>query len=213
MPPLKPVMGVAKCIVLGEMSGVACVNIFHWAKGSRTPFTQTELNTLASQLRAQYVSRFMEHIHPDYVLGSVEAIDLSTDEGLSGIASGSTPGTAAGAHMPANAAVCVTWKIGRRYRGGHPRNYLPPPGDVAITASQNSWDADYVTQVEASASNFRSSMNQVGATAGSLCCVHRYRTFTEGQVTELDPPQVSLFIGQTVDNRIDSQRRRLGPDR
>jgi len=115
--------------------------------------------------------------------------------------------------MPASAAVCVTWKIGKRYRGGHPRTYFPPPGDVAMTASVNSWDQDFIDQYHTAAGNFRQAMQQVTVTPGDLCCVHRYRTLEAGVVTTLDPPQVSRFIDHDVDNRIDSQRRRLGPDR
>ena len=214
MPPQEPVQGVAKLIYNGASGGVQVANVMHWAKDSRTAFTQGEIGALATAARSNFVQHFIPHIHPDYALGSVDAIDLTSEVGVVAAVGGSTPGTAAGARLPSSAAVCITWKISRRYRGGHPRTYLAPPGDVVLTASPNTWDPDFVTAIEGAALAFRNALNTtVGGAPGELVCVHRYRTNSEGIREILKPPLVDVYVDSSVDTRVDSQRRRLGPDR
>lgn len=58
-----------------------------------------------------------------------------------------TVGTRAGVALPANVAVLYNFKIGRRYRGGKPRVYLPLGADGDQLTSQT-WQSSFVTNVQ-----------------------------------------------------------------
>lgn len=56
-------------------------------------------------------------------------------------------GTRAGTALPANVAALINFKIGRRYRGGKPRIYLPVGADGDQADSQH-WLGSFVTNVQ-----------------------------------------------------------------
>lgn len=208
MPALKPVPNTARVVVNMTLSGLPIVNVFHYTKVTPvTPFTQAEIDNLASVFRTSFSTAFMPNLNVALILGVVTATDLSSDIGVVGSSTGSTAGGNAGNPHPANVALCVTWRINRHYRGGHPRSYLAGTNSTHAQ-TVNTWAGTTVTNFTTAATTFRTSVNAwtgtTGAT-GALVAVHRKK-----DNVDYATPLISVITGATVGPRIDSQRRRLG---
>lgn len=209
MPSLPFVPGVAKIIVKQTLSLGNVYNILHADGGAGTGWTSTELNALASAVRGAWVTNVLPLVTQNLLLNEVTAIDLASDTGATGIATGTNAGTKITAAQPANCAVCWSWQIARRYRGGHPRTYIAGlVSDQVSNVSSITSAAQSAHQSAAAA--VRTAVNGVTTSAGTakLATVHYYK-----DKTLLATPLVSQITGVSVDTRIDSQRRRLGKDR
>src|SRR4029453_4305229 len=131
MAQLKPVQGVARIAVRGMANGRPIVNVFHMRKytvpgGTSLPWTQSEMTTLAGFVNTQFKAKFESLLNTAYVGDTITAIDLTSQTGYEGSATNTTSGSGAGAQVPQSACACITWKIARHYRGGHPRTSLGP---------------------------------------------------------------------------------------
>jgi len=122
---------------------------------------------------------------------------------------GETGSGGSGAAVPQSAAACITWKIPRHYRGGHPRTYIGPLPTTAIN-NPTSLTTTYTDGLQTRANTFLAGVNSIvlGTATARLVCLHRYK-----DKVELDPPTTTLIDTAYCDSRIDSQRRRLGKDR
>jgi len=209
VPPLPFVPGVAKIIVKQNLAGVNCYNILHADGGAGTGWTTTELNALASAVRSSWVTNVIPLQSSNLTLQDVTCIDLASETGPSGVATGSTAGTGTSSTAGANAAVCWSWQISRRYRGGHPRTYIGGIPSIQLS-NANTIVTTYQTAHANAAAALRTAVNGVTTSAGTakLAVVHYYRA-----KILLDTPLVSQITGVAVDTRLDSQRRRLGRDR
>lgn len=211
MPPLPPLPGAVRIRIQQTLGGVNLQQVQHAIRsGAQTPWTQADVDQLAGNVRAVWVSNFIPLQVTALNLGAVVVEDLSSATGPVGTASGSTNGTDAGAPLSANAAACISWKIARRYRGGHPRMYVGGIAQTRLT-NANTWLPAFVTAVDAAAEAFRTAINATVLAGGGnaqLAVVH-YRA----NGLPLVPPQASIITSAVVDTRVDSQRRRLGRDR
>lgn len=209
MPALPFVPGVAKIIVKQTLASQNMFNIFHADGGAGTGWSATELNALAAAVRSSWVTNVLPLQSNTVILNEVTAIDLASDIGASGIATGTNAGTNVSFAQPANSAVCWSWQIARRYRGGHPRTYI---GGLCANQVSNPSSITSAAQTShaAAAAALRTAVNGVTTSAGTakLAVVHYYRA-----KVLLETPLVSQISGVSVDTRIDSQRRRLGRDR
>lgn len=206
-----PVPGVARVTVQGTASGIPIVNVFHVRKtgGAVTPFSDAALDAIANLVGAAWDSRIAPTLNTAYVPGSTQSVDLGTDISHVGFRANTSIGIASGPHVPQSLCCVISWKIVRHYRGGHPRTYIGPLGDSAIS-NNTTLSAGTVSSLGTAAANFRSDINSSSpdGTAIEMCAVHRWRN-----LAKLTPPQTSQIVGVAVDNRLDTQRRRLGPDR
>lgn len=209
MPALPAVPGTARIVIAQTLGSVAVANVLHAYGGNGAGYSSAELTSLATTVRSSWVSNVIPLQDADLTLLDVVATDLSTDVGLAGTASGTTPGTAVGTSLPANVALCWSWKIANRYRGGHPRTYIAGATQTH-QLNPNTWTPAYVTSHLAAAAAVRAAVNGlvVGATTWNLGCVSYY---SGGAVRP--SPIFRSYTAVAVDNRIDSQRRRLGRDR
>jgi hypothetical protein len=135
--------------------------------------------------------------------------NLSSDTGATTVlALGGTPGTPA-LTSPNSLACCVTWKIDRHYRGGHPRSYIGPVSN-AFMENQTTFTSAFVGTMLTSANAFRTAVNSIAISGGSaeLVAVHRVRSGAQ-----LAVPLISPITTAAVDSRVDTMRRRLGRDR
>src|SRR5262245_40645597 len=206
---LKPVAQTARLVVSYKWLQRPCVNVFHWFKAAPvTPFTQAEIDGLASSTVGLFGTHFAPVMDADVLITGCTATDLSSETGRVGVGTASTAGTLVGTSNPASVALCITWTIARHYRGGHPRSYMAGTVQSDLTGIHQ-WNSTRAAAWNSAASAFRTAMNglQPGTTAtGQMVAVHRFRN-----KLELDPPLVSPITGNRVDIRIDSQRRRTGP--
>ena len=208
MPAQAAVPGVARCAVRGTASGAAIVNVFHvkWSGGA---MSTADVTYIANLVKTAYETNIAPRLNGTWSGDSVRAVDLI---GLFGaeatVPLAGTPGSSS-LNVPQSACACITWKIARHYRGGHPRTYVGPLHTSHIE-SPTSLASTYMASLLTSARAFRTAIN-TGTTAGNtMRLVSVHRTLNGVQ---LSVPDVVDIDDAAVDSRIDSQRRRLGPDR
>lgn len=208
---LQPVAGVARCVFAGISGGQPIINVMHVQNGGPggPAYTQSAIDQLATSLASLYTGNLMPLVNNNYAAVGVTCTDLSSDLGVVGVAPMTGTGTNSGSGTTNGTAVVISWKIARHYRGGHPRTYLPAPASANIT-NPTSFLGTYVTTVNNAATAFRTAVNAliIASNTQRLCTVHR---ISGG--AELPVPTVDVIIGNSVDTRIDTQRRRLGRDR
>jgi hypothetical protein len=133
------------------------------------------------------------------------ALGVNIPDGRSGGHSTSTD-------LSVNTALCVSWQVAAHYRGGHPRTYFCGLKQND-TVDVQSWTPSTISAWQSAANAFHATVNTFnygaiqGVRLGTVSFVLRnqwrsptvFRDFVNG--------------GAVVDSRIDSMRRRLGPDR
>lgn len=212
MPPLLPVPGVARvvCNGISSITGNVWINVFHVGRVSPGgAFLQTDVDAIAAAVRGGWAAQFAPLQASSITLTEVQATDLTNSFGLVGTASGSTLGGIGTGFMPPQCAIGISWSQSQHYRGGHPRTYLPAPVNAQLQASgSNLLSPAAATSYDTAAENFRTAVSAAATfTPVQLVLVRRI-----GNKAVLDPPLVNPILGSTVDRRLDTQRRRLGPD-
>lgn len=214
MPPLQPAAHILRVRLAGSIQAVSPWNvILHWNYTGPQP-PSTTINALC----AGFATAWNTHLAPVHSSGvqltTVEAVDLTAPDAAFGSALVSYAGALGTTPLPASTAVCVSWKVNYRWRGGHPRSYFPA-GVAASTTNMRNWTSIAVQNFETAVNGWFGAMNAVtsGAVSGRLTCLRRYYTPVKGQPpVEFTPPLPLDFVAFDVDSRIDTQRRRLGPD-
>lgn len=108
-------------------------------------------------------------VHQDWSLNEVDVLDIATYTGHSSKVSMSHPGGYTGATIPASAAANIEFLISRRYRGGKPRMFSPPPGNTAMQ-SAGLWLPGFLPQWQTGMTAFIAAV--VGQTFGSIVIQH-----------------------------------------
>lgn len=174
--------------------------------------TTTELNALAAACRAKYATRFLPLLRTEVELQNTQVVLYSAGDALEGhdgtIVTG---GHSTGARLPANVACCVSWPIAPVYRGGHARSYL-----TGLTSDQvaavNTFDATFLTTLRAAANSFHTDLEAITGISSSITTIeHGVVSFVRAGAWRT-PPVFYRITGAAVDGRVDTQRRRLGPD-
>jgi len=109
--------------------------------------------TLASDIADAWNTNLASAVDAGYALNEVDVLDIATDSGLSGQWSGSHAGTDTSGQLPVQTAQNIEFGIGRRYRGGKPRMFLPPAGIDALH-DQATWDSAHLGVVNTAVTAF-----------------------------------------------------------
>jgi hypothetical protein len=207
MAPLPPVPQVLRVAFSGTYYGARWANVMHVRYSGTRPFP-ADLDTFCSDMGTAYDGHLLEHISDGVTLTDIDAVDLTDSLGAVGHHSGSYPGDVAGDSLTASVAVCLSWKISRRYRGGHPRTYLCGIPD-SVTANVQQLSAGAVTNYLSDATGFMNAVNAIvlGGATVSLGCVHYVRNGSP-----LSPGEFDTIQSAAVHPRLDSQRRRTGKE-
>lgn len=207
----QPVFGVARVVFRGVSALQPVVNVMHVQNNAPTgsSFTQPQIDQLATSMASLFVGNLVPLASSSYVGIDCTATDLSSDLGVVGQAPMIGSGLGSGPTIPNSTCVCISWKIPRHYRGGHPRTYIGPLATSSILTNTTLATA-FLTTAQNAANAFRTAVNALSLSGqpARLVCVHRIA----GGVTLADP-LVDGITGNVVDTRIDTQRRRLGKDR
>jgi len=188
--------------------GAAKWNVLQHVGHSSPGLTTADLNTFAGAVRGIWNTNFAPLMNTNVTMQSVECVDISNTSGAVGTNNtasiGSRSGTTA---LPASVALVLSWKIARRFKGGHPRTYLP--GMLgADTVSLTQWTGAYLTLALAAGEAYRVGINGLslaGSTGVYLACLSYY---TGGALRPV--PRIDAISACQVHTRVDSQRRRLG---
>lgn len=124
-------------------------------------------------------------------------------------ATGSDP--VAGNALPPNVAAVISWDVDKRYKGGHPRTYLPGIGEGnLVNPGGTNWNATFTSGLKAAGKTFLTqfisalSAQLAGAAVGTLSRRSNYVWNT--------PPNFWPYIDTKSHPRVDTQRRRLGKE-
>lgn len=208
MPALPPVPDVIKAEIGGTYHDAKWINIYYVGYTGGAP-SATDLDNWVASWITNSAPLYADEMSADNEITSVKATDLATDTGATWESAASVFGVRAGDFMPSSVAMVASLEINRRYRGGHPRKYLPwgTAGTMA-SGSTIDWDPAFVIDC---ASKFAAILsNMIGFTSGTTNWVNvvnvSYVTAKARRVT----PQVDVITGGVIRPRICSQRRRLG---
>lgn len=163
MPPLPPVPNVIKAQLLWSDAGDADVRsnqYFRYSGGTPSP---TDANVLAAGIYAAMATHSNQW-GEDTQLTGVEVTDLASAGGGQGLHAESTTGTRLGTPVAGGTAVVVGYVIGRRYRGGKPRNYFPffTSSDLA---TRQGWAAGNVTALNSALATYFAAV--IGLSSGT----------------------------------------------
>jgi hypothetical protein len=215
MPPLPSVPNVIKCVISTELSGAPVENIFHISYSGAAPSSGTLGTWLTSDFLPPTETFYNAEGSTSLTGVSVELTDLSSDLGAVATEALTVTGVRTGDFAPASAAVCISWTINRRYRGGHPRTYFPfGTAGTYEAGSSKLWDtsflSDVLTKSEAWTAGWYGTTT-AGTTFEQLVNV----SYIDKNLNPTPPyrrttPVVDAIVAQVVKQRICSQRRRLG---
>lgn len=213
MPVLPPAPLGIRCIAKGYSYASPWANIFYLQYTAGTP-TASDLTTLATSVGASYHTNLMLSSTTGTHLTSMTLVDINTNSGNSGVDLTDRQGLIGTAGLPAQCTMVVSWKISRRYRGGHPRNYLPGPADSLRLDFQH-WTTTAATNQQAGGIAFITAVNALSSASTGSVRLGTYSFYQGVDPTTHKPilraiPLFEQYITAHVDARIDTQRRRLG---
>lgn len=123
MPPRAPVPKTVLCSLIFDIgSDLNAVTRFYITYTGTAP-TAAQLNTFAALIGTSFGTVLKGAMDTSSSLAAVTCEDLTSSSGAVGSANPAITGTLAGAPMGASTCFVVSYTIGRRYRGGHPRGY------------------------------------------------------------------------------------------
>lgn len=219
MPALPDVPNVAR-VVLGYAwdEDVHVINRF-FQKYAGSPFTDADALAYCNSVHAAWIAHLQTFTTPNVTLEFVEVTDLSSTSGSQVLQPFTTVGTGTPPSVTANTALVIREHIERRYRGGHPRQYLPGMQSTATTDAQT-WSPTLVTNIGTAYAAFRAAAGS-GLPSGnqpvtdvSVSYYHGYtnHTFPSGRVrpvpTLRGTPIVDPIASFSVNPKMGSQRRR-----
>lgn len=206
MPPLPVVPGAIKVEFLWTQAGVPAANVLHIGYTGGPPVT-SDLVSLGEQLNTDFWPSDMSALFSTATtFVGFRCTDLSSSTGAVGeFADGST-GTDELGDNPAQACMLVNFGITRRYRGGHPRMYLPALGRNAL-ATPSTWSTAAVSAATTVISAMLADM--VSHTFGSIVttgfvCV----SYIDAGAPRVDPLVEPITAG-VVSGLMATQRRRV----
>lgn len=187
-------------------------NTFWVRNGAGTAPSQSEFDAFLTHFVNQYEQYFAPQLSNQMAWTNVDGL-YYVPGGISVAGQRTTAATGgkAGAHLPANCAICVGWTVQAHYKGGHPRTYLPGPAGDQVQGGRRFLQA-YCDAVKVAANNFLGGVNGYAGT--TINNVHLGVVSFVLRKEWRSPPVFRDFNpnGAHVDARIDSQRRRLGRD-
>lgn len=215
MPALPAVPGVVQVEWGGTLSGTnKWLNRVHIAYTGAPP-SLIDLTAYATNIAGALVAQLTPLQPAATTIDGVTVVDLSSALGAVGESFGSTPGTRAGGEIPGSAAALVSYRVLRRYRGGHPRTYLPV-GVTTDLLTQSTWQAAFVTAVGAAIDGI---LVACVTTSGAFTPSHQVSVSYYGGAPPVDEksalravPIVDAIADDAfvVSAEVASQRRRIG---
>lgn len=175
--------------------------------------------TIAGDVAAAWSSHLARDVQENISLTEVDVIDIASLTGASGQWTGNNVGTDSSSALPAQTATNVEFNIARRYRGGKPRMFLPPPGADSLS-TPDKFTTTFVDQVNGDMAAFMAALAALSVGAvGTLAHVNLsyysgFKNITNSSGRERAVPQyrdaalLDTVSGYATKSVIGSQRRR-----
>ncbi len=175
MPPLPPVGQVLRVALEGF---VDTEDVYNWANILHWPYTgAAPSNADCAAIGAYIAGQWVTHMAPECPspthLTNVNVIDLTGPTAGQWDTVVNDAGTRGDDSIPANAAFLISYPVGTRYRGGHPRTYLYVLGNADLEGAAK-WSTLATAEVLAHWIAFIQAINghvQGGTTLGTFCAV------------------------------------------
>jgi hypothetical protein len=165
-----------------------------------------DLNDMAQALGADWWSNVQSIYCITTSFVAVTCQDLNTLDGAVSTYSFNAFGTDEATSSPASSAVLCSHTIARRYRGGHPRTYYPPPSTDHLSGP-STWDSTTVTAFNSAQTGYNSTLG--GASWGSFTTVYPVSVSRILAGSPRTTPVLDEITSSVVEGLIRSQRRRL----
>jgi len=181
--------------------------------------SQADAQTWVNAADAAWAARMLTDFANTETLNSVLLTDLTSNTAAQAIAATPHASTNGAAAVPNGVAVVIKDKIARRYRGGHPRTYLPAMVNTHL-ATPDTWDATFLAGLLVDWNNFISDiLNAVPVAAAPATEVNvsyfsgfHNVTFPSGRIRAVPlqrvTPVVDTILGHSINPKVASQRRR-----
>lgn len=209
--PLPDVANTLKYRLIGQQAGSPWVNVGHiFFTGAA--MTQSDVNTIATTLRTSWGTRFASLFTTTSSLTTVEITDLTNRNSFIGTDTTTVNGTDATAIGSLAVAACLSLKVNKRYRGGHPRMYLAGVNATVYTNGKT-WTGTRQTAYQTAGRGWLSDINAMttGSRTYQLCAVSYFQT-VGGLPAYKSPPQIYVVTDIVMHSRVDTMRRRLGKE-
>jgi len=125
---------------------------FYIAYTSGTPLTE-DCQLIANEAVSAWANYMQGLCSSAQVHTETVVTDLSSSTGATALYVSSLTGSRSGTSMPTQVAAEIAFVIARRYRGGHPKIYLPL-GVTADLASDSQWGSTFIAAVNTAWGNY-----------------------------------------------------------
>lgn len=221
MPALPNVPQVVRISFVGKLSGdLDVVNrFFQKYTGTAGSLSSSGALAWATACGPAWSTHLASFVSTDYQLETITVEDLSSDIGSVGVFDSSAAGSDSSAPLSAGAAAVIKCEIIRRYRGGHPRQYLGGMASDNLNTAQ-AWNATFVANLATAYTAFRAACAAgcpVGIGPATDVNVSYYQGFTNhtypsGRTRPIPTLRATPLVDQiatfAVNPKVGSQRRR-----
>lgn len=203
--PLPAVPNVANVSVSGLFGATIPWDCSFHIAFSAGPPNNLDLIAAATAIHGEWVTAFGPYQPSETTLEQVKLTDLTTPSSAIGLYAASVAGSEVGTDVPASTACVVSHSILRRYKGGHPRTYLPV-GTSSDLQTQSTWKAAFTTAIDGAFTSFLAALLAAHVTyvPQYYANVSYYSAGTRRVTPVLDPIQSSA-----ARTAVGTQRRRL----
>ena len=141
MPALPPVAKAARVVLHGlQMGTKPWVNAFHLGYSIGSSLTLAEVTTIANNVSTAWIGNIAPQVSDTLELAGVIATALDSPTAPTFENTTTHAGGAPDEPLNAGTAMVIQRKVGRRYRGGHSRVYLPGMLAGALNDDTEEWD-------------------------------------------------------------------------
>lgn len=215
--PLGPLPDMAQIVqysIKGSHNSIAWANTGYLQYTGIAPAV-ADLQAMGTAIGNAWNTNFAPLCHAQVTMDAVRLADMTNRASAIAQVSGMAhAGTRVGTD-DANSICCVvSWQINRRYKGGHPRWYVPA-GVVADYTLGKTWTTTFTTAMNNAATAMRTAMNAI-AVSGVTYKMVAMQIFHKDPITlkqvYVVPPVPYTIQGNVIHGRVDTQRRRLGKE-
>lgn len=197
----------------GGPTSAKASNIFYGLLVGGAPSSPTNLSNVATGMFTAIFAgspALKDVIASTWSLESIETFDNSGGTNFF-VDPTASPMAGGGGSLPPQVSTAISWPIASRYRGGHPRTYLPGVliADESTPGSRMMSTGAQAAKLNA-ATNFLTSANSIVPSSGVTFTLGTIRASSHG--AQLTPPVFFAYTVPLVHLRFDSQRRRSGKE-
>lgn len=220
MPPLLPALKVIRFDLRMTKGADSQVRDRFFMQYSGAGPTAADLTTLLNTLDTAWGTNIQPLQDAATTLTSVTATDLTSSTNPQVVKQEARTGTRVGSGLPAAVSPVLRFKINRRYRGSHPRLYLPA-GVGTDTSTAQQWTTAFTAAVVAGWNAFIAAIQTTPPTnIGTLSQVtlsyfqgFTNKTFPSGRSRPVPTPRpagpvIDTVVSVTMNPNFGSQRRR-----